>query len=134
MTRLTTSSIYTIAIALFIISLPIILISSIVGIVQETRRIRVARSHGEWLSYAQPKLLAEIAVLVFILLLVAAGAVYAAITYHIVSPNLLWVSIVLVVIAGLCGFFSVIQRVNSHSSGYSALRPQAAKRSLTDPD
>jgi len=116
MTKLTTGSIYTIAIMLFIISLPIILISSIVGIVQETRRIRMARLHGERLSYAQPKLLAEIAVLVFLLLLLAAGAVYAGITYQIVPPNLMWVSIVLVAIAGLCGFFSVIQRVNGNSS------------------
>ncbi len=116
MTKLTTGSIYTIAIALFIISLPIIFISSIVGIVQETRRIRVARSQGEQLSYTQPKLLAEIAVLMFILLLVAAGAVYAGITYQVLSPSLLWVSIVLVVIAGLCGFFSVTQRINGNSS------------------
>ena len=116
MTKLTTSSIYTIAIALFIISLPIIFISSIVGIVQEIRRIRVARGRGEQLGYAQPKLLAELAVLLFILLLVAAGAVYAGIAYHVVSPNLLWVSIVLVVIAALCGIFSVVQRVNGNSS------------------
>ncbi len=116
MTKLTTSSIYTIAIALFIISLPIILISSIVGIVQESRRIYRARSRGEQLSYAQPKLLAELAVLLFILLLVAAGGVYAGITYQVIPPNLLWVSIVLVVIAALCGVFSVIQRVNGNSS------------------
>ena len=116
MTKLTTSSIYTIAIALFIISLPIIFISSIVGIVQEIRRIRGARSRGEQLNYAQPKLLAELAVLLFILLLVAAGLVYAGIAYHVVSPNLLWVSIVLVVIAALCGIFSVVQRVNGNSS------------------
>ncbi len=116
MTKLTTGSIYTIAIALFIISLPIILISSIVGIVQETRRVRVARSQGEQLGYAQPKLLAEIAVLLFILLLVAAGAVYAGITYQVVPPNLLWVAIVLVVIAGICGFYSVIQRINGNNS------------------
>jgi len=116
MTKLTTGSIYTIAIALFIVSLPIILISSIVGIVQETRRIRAVRSRGEQLSYAQPKLLAELAVLLFILLIIAAGAVYAGITYQVVSPNLLWVSIILVVIAALCGFFSIIQRVNGNSS------------------
>ena len=116
MPKLTTSSIYTIAIALFIVSLPIIFISSIVGIVQETRRIHVARSRGEQLNYAQPKLLAELAVLLFILLLVAAGTVYAGIAYHDVSANLLWVSIVLVVIAALCGVFSVIQRVNGNSS------------------
>ena len=116
MTKLTTGSIYTIAIALFIISLPIILISSIVGIVQETRRIRAARSQGEQLGYAQPKLLAEIGVLLFILLLVAAGVVYAGIIYQVVPPNLLWVSIVLVVIAGVCGFYSVIQRINGNNS------------------
>ncbi len=119
MTKLTTGSIYTIAIALFIISLPIILISSIVGIVQETRRVRVARSQGERLSYAQPKLLAEIAVLLFVLLLVAAGAVYVGINYQVVPQNLLWVSIALVVVAGLCGFFSLIQRFNSNSSPQS---------------
>ncbi len=116
MTKLTTGSIYSIAIALFIISLPIILISSIVGIVQETRRIRIARSSGEQIGYAQPKLLAEIAVLLFILLLVAAGAVYAGITYQVIPSNLLWVSIVLVVIAGVCGFYSVIQRINGNNS------------------
>jgi heme/copper-type cytochrome/quinol oxidase subunit 1 len=120
MTKLTPGSIYTIAIMLFIIGLPIILISSIVGIVQETRRIHLARVRGEHMSYAQPKLLAELAVLLFILLLVAAGAVYAGITYRLVSPNLLWVSIVLVVIAGLCGFFSVIQRVNGNSSAQNS--------------
>ncbi|GAC1357361.1 MAG: hypothetical protein NVSMB38_39660 [Ktedonobacteraceae bacterium] len=113
MTKLTTGSIYTIAIVLFIISLPIILTSSIVGIVQEIRRVRAARSHGEHLSYAQPKLLAEVAVLLFILLIVAAGTVYAGIVYEVISPNLLWVSIVLVVVAGLCGFYSLIQRLNS---------------------
>ena len=116
MPKLTTSSIYTIAIALFIVSLPIIFISSIVGIVQETRRIHKARIRGEQLSYAQPKLLAELAVLLFILLLIAAGAVYAGSAYHVVSANLLWVSIVLVVVAALCGIFSVIQRVNGNSS------------------
>jgi len=116
MTKLTTSSIYTIAIALFIISLPIILISSIVGIVQESRRIYRARARGEQLSYAQPKLLAELAGLLFILLLVAAVAVYAGIVYRIVAPNLLWVSIVLVVIAAICGVFSVVQRVNGNSN------------------
>ena len=116
MTRLTSSSIYTIAIALFIISLPIILISSIVGIVQETRRIRKARSQGEGLNYAQPKLLAEIAVLLFVLLLVAAGAVYVGISYQIVSSSLVWVSFTLVAFAGLCGGFSVIQRINSNSN------------------
>ena len=116
MTKLPASSIYTIAIMLFIISLPIILISSIVGIVQETRRIREARVRGERQSYAQPKVLAEIAVLLFILVLIAAGAVYAGIIYRVVSPNLLWVSIALVVVAALCGIFSVIQRVNGNSS------------------
>ena len=116
MPKLTTSSIYTIAIVLFIISLPIILISSIVGIVQETRRIRSARARGESLSYAQPKLLAEIGVLWFILLLVAAGVVYAGIYYQALSSSLLWVSIVLVVLACVCGLFSVIQRINGISS------------------
>ena len=116
MTKLTTSSIYTIAIALFIVSLPIILISSIVGIVQEAKRIHGERSRGEQLSYAQPKLLAELAVLLFILLLVAAGGIYAGITYQVVSSNLLWVSIVLVVLAALCGVFSVVQRVNGNAS------------------
>ena len=116
MTKLTTSSIYTIAIALFIISLPIILISSIVGIVQEMRRIRRARSQGEHLSYAQPKLLAEIAVLLFVLLLVAAGTVYASISYQMLPPSLVWVSFALVALAGLCGFFSIIQRINSTNS------------------
>ena len=116
MTKVPTSSIYTIAIVLFIISLPIILISSIVGIVQETRRIREARTCGERQSYAQPKLLAEVAVLLFILVLVAAGAIYAGVIYQVVSPNLLWVAIALVVVAALCGIFSVIQRVNGSSS------------------
>ncbi len=116
MTKLTTSSIYTIAIVLFIVSLPIILISSIVGIVQEVRRIHGARLRGEQLGYVQPKVLAELAILLFILLLVAAGLVYAGITYQVVSPNLLWVSIVLVVVAALCGFFSIIQRINGNSS------------------
>ncbi len=116
MTKLTTGSIYTIAIALFIVSLPIILISSIVGIVQETRRVNKARTGGERLSYAQPKLLAEVGVLLFVLLLVIAGAIYAGIVYQVLSSGLLWVSIVLVVIAALCGLFSLIQRVNSGSS------------------
>ena len=115
MPKLTTSSIYTTAIILFIIGVPIILISSIVGIVQETRRIRKARSQGEQLSYAQPKLLAEIAVLLFILLLIAAGTVYAGIAYQVLSPSLLWVSIVLVVLSAVCGFFSMVQRLNRNS-------------------
>ena len=115
MTKLTTGSIYTIAIALFIISLPIILISSIVGIVQETRRVRSARSQGEQLSYVQPKLLAEIAILLFVLLLVSAGAVYVGINYQVLPPNLQWVSLALVAGAGLCGFFSIVQRFNSNS-------------------
>ncbi len=115
MTKLPTSSIYTIAIVLFIISVPIILISSIVGIVQETRRIHEARVRGEQLSYAQPKVLAEIGVLLFLLVLIAAGAIYAGVSYQVVSPNLLWIAVVLVVLAALCGIYSVIQRVNGNS-------------------
>ncbi len=114
--KMTTGSIYAIAIILFIISLPIILVSSIVGIVQEIRRIRTARSLGEHLNYTQPKLLAEVAVLVFVLMMLAAGAVYAAIAYQVVPSNLTWVSIMLVVIAGIAGLFSLIQRVNSSNS------------------
>lgn len=114
--KLTSGSVYTIAIILFIISIPIILVSSVIGIVQEIRRVRAARSLGEKLSYAQPKLLAEVAVLLCILLIVAAGAVYASISYQALSPNLMWVSLVLVVIAGLCGLFSLIQRVNGSNS------------------
>lgn len=114
--KLTISSFYTIAIVLCIIGLPIIIIGSIVGIVQEVRRVRAARSGGERLSYAQPKLLAESATLLFVLIIIAAGAVYAGIIYEGISPNLMWVSLVLVVLAGLCGFFSLIQRIHGSNS------------------
>jgi len=110
--KLTTGSIYTIAIILFIISIPVILIGSIVGIIRESKRVRVARSHGDRLSYAQPKLLADIATLLFILILVAAGAVYGSIYYKLLSTNLLWVSIVLVILAAACGLFSLVQRMS----------------------
>ncbi len=116
MTKLTTGSVYSIAIILFIIALPIIFISSIVGIVQEIRRVRAARVLGERLSYAQPKLLAEVAALLCILILIAAGAVYAGIFYNVMPSNLTWVSFVLVIIAGVCGFFSLIQRVSGNNS------------------
>ena len=116
MTKLTTSSVYTIAIILFIIGLPIIIISSIVGIVQEIRRVHAARALGEHLSYAQPKLLAEVAALLFIFILAAAAGVYVGIAYKVVASNLLWVSFVLVVIAGVCGLYSLVQRINSGNS------------------
>lgn len=110
--KLTTGSIYTIAIVLFIISIPIILIGSIVGIVREIRRVRIARTQGENLSYAQPRLLADVATLLFILILAAAGVVYGSIYYGLLSANLLWVSIVLVIVAAACGLFAFVQRVN----------------------
>ncbi len=110
--KLTLGSIYTLAIILFLISIPIILIGSIVGIVREIRRVRVARVQGDKLSYAQPALLADIATLLFILILVAAGAIYGSIYYKLLSTNLLWLSIVLVILAAACGLFAFVQRVN----------------------
>ncbi len=110
--KLTTGSIYTIAIVLFLISIPVILIGSIVGIVREARRIRAARSQGDKLSYAQPRLLADVATLLFILILIAAGAIYGSIYYKLLSANLLWVSIALVILAAACGLFAFVQRVN----------------------
>jgi len=115
-TKFTTSSVYTIAIILCIIGFPIIIISSIVGIVQEIRRVHAARSLGEHLSYAQPKLLAEVAALLFIFILAAAGAVYAGIAYNVVASNLTWVSFVLIAMACLCGLYSLIQRVGGNSN------------------
>ncbi len=119
--KLTTGSIYTIAIILFIISIPIILVGSIVGIIKEIRRVHVARSQGDKLGYAQPKLLAEVATLLFILILVAAGAVYVSIYYKLLSANLLWVSIVLVIVAAACGLFSFVQRMNAGNNNVQRL-------------
>ncbi len=114
--KLTTGSVYTIAIILFIISIPVILIGSIIGIIQEIRRVRMARSQGDKLGYAQPKLLADVATLLFILVLAAAGAVYGSIYYKLLSANLLWISIVLVIVAAACGLFSFVQRINVGSN------------------
>jgi O-antigen/teichoic acid export membrane protein len=114
--KLTTGSIYTLAIILFLVSIPFILIGSIVGIVREARRVRVARSQGDKLSYAQPRLLADVATLLFILILIAAGAIYGSIYYKLLSANVLWVSIVLVILAAVCGIFAFVQRMNPNNA------------------
>ncbi len=114
--KATTGSIYTVAIILCIVSLPIILISSIVGIVQEIKRVHTERLQGTNLSYNQPKLLADIAVLLFTITIVAAGVIYACISYKLLSADFIWVSITLVVLAVLCGLFALVQRINSSSS------------------
>ena len=114
--RLTNSSIYTIVIILCIIGLPIVLIGSIIGIVRETRRISIARSHGDKRGYAQPKLLADIATLFFVLTLVAAGTIYGCIYYKLLSANLLWVAIALALVAIVCGLFAFVQRVKANNN------------------
>ncbi len=107
-----TNSIYIVAIILFIISLPIILVGGIVNIVQEIRRVREARIRGEHLSYMQPRLLAGILVSLFVLTISAAGGIYAGISYKQFSTSLYWIVITLLVLAAIFGVLYLVQILN----------------------
>ena len=110
-----TYSVYVVAIILFIISLPILLVGGIVSIVQEAKRVREARLQGEQLSYLQPKLLAGIAVILFVLTVTASGALYVSITYKLLSASLNWAVVALLVLAGIFGLLYLMQVISGNN-------------------
>lgn len=123
-----TNSIYVVAIILFIISLPIILVGGIVSVVQEVRRVREARIRGERLGYIQPKLLAGILVSLFALTISAAGAIYAGISYKQFSTSLYWIVITLVVLAAIFGFLYLLQVLDINDKERNRDRANTARQ------
>lgn len=100
---------YVIAGILFLISLPILLIWGIVSVAQELRRGYSARRQGKAHTWNRSALLSGVGAILFVLLSLASGLVYAGMSYKVLPRNLYWLVVTLGVLAVLAGVLYVSQ-------------------------